>query len=601
MRLPSLSEFKSLFTRKVPQTAERGYREVVAGIGTDNWSIAMLGEDADVWANRYLLLARSRDLFRVNPIFNGYRDLLWSNIFGDEGIMMRNKAKEQEDRVVYSVDGKGSRDELTFLVEREQHVNWLRSKAGSRTLTKEQQYRAFHLADFLETNERSLSQIFGRATATVKVGELDLYANDQIEKAWQFWGLRYADARRTRTYGVIRQMRLIGAVRDGDFFIRTVESASANESGFTLQLINSEWCDFFYNDILPNGNVVRMGIEYQQHVWGIGEPVAYYFIKRQPMDWQFTMNGGFNFASGNLHERISADEIIHYCRCVDNDGTRPAPWAASTFPAARQLDQAMLAEVIAWREAACKSGFYTSTLIPEGGMMAALPDPRTGIPTQSMKPGEWRGLPFGIEPVTNDPKHPNSNVSDYRKASGQNMTAGMPGGDYNVLFSDLENINFSAGRLGRLNTNESSKMIQRNDIDTAERPIFERWMRMALITGFVPLPVSKFKKFNRPVFQARRWRQVDEVKEEQASAMRVSNKKNSRQRECAEQGVDFMDVLEELAEEELAIEAFGMSSATTAETQEQLATDTDDEEAEPKKPKTEKGHGTNGSRILLPS
>ncbi len=582
-------------------THERGYREVVAGTGTKDWSVTMLGEDADVWANRYLLLARSRDLFRVNPIFNGYRDLLWANVFGPKGIMLLNEAKETEDRIVYSADGGGSKQELAYLVAKERDVNWLRSRGGKRELPEHQKYRAMHLADFLETNERGLTEIFSsRATATVKVGELDLYANYQIEDAWEEWGMRYADARRTRTYAVIRQLRLIGAVRDGDFFIRTVEDPRANEFGFTLQLINSEWCDFFYNDILPNGNVVRMGIEYQQYSWGLGEPVAYYFIKRQPMDWQFSMAGAFNFTTGSLHDRIPADEIIHYCRPVDNDSTRPAPWAASTFPAARQLDQAMLAEVIAWREAACKSGFYWSDVVPEGGMEAALPNPTAGIPTQSMQPGEWRGLPFGVKAQSNDPKHPNSNVSDYRKASGQNMTSGMPGADYNTLFNDLESINFSAGKLGRVSTIEGSQMIQQNDIDTAERPIHGRWLRMALVTGAIPLPVAKFKKFNRPNFQARGFRQIDEVKEEQASAMRIANKKSSRQKECAREGQNFFRVLEDQAEEEIAMESYGMNPATTAVTPQQLATLTDETDPEDAKPQG-KSHGTNGKRALIPA
>jgi capsid protein len=172
------------------------------------------------------------------------------------------------------------------------------------------------------------------------------------------------------TYHVLRQLRLINGVRDGDIFIRHIRDPKLNEFGYSVQLISAEWCDRFYNDTLENGNVVIMGIEYQMNSWGLGKPVAYYFIKRQPRDWQFTsLWAGFgvgSYSRGINRARIDALDIIHYARPVDADATRPAPWAASTMLKGRQLDQYELAEVIAAREAACKTGFYYSDILPEG-------------------------------------------------------------------------------------------------------------------------------------------------------------------------------------------------------------------------------------------
>lgn len=549
---------KSRATKSSALLETRGYREVTAvGGQNQDWSISMLGEDSDVWQNVWLLTSRVRDLFKTNPTFVKYREMLWSNVFGAKGIMLRMKIQEQADRVVYSAD------EKACLMKHEDRINRVRQWAEKKTGTEIECYRAFTLADRLD---RTRFDDVLRGEAMVKVGSPDVYANTLVEARWKEWQRAgYCDVRQRRNYNTLRQLRLSNAVRDGDIFVRHIKTPGVNKFGYSLQLISAEWCDRFYNTILPNGNVVIMGIEYQMSSWGIGRPVAFYFIKRQPMDWQFSIPGAFNFASGAVHQRVNAEEIIHYARAVDAEGTRPAPWVASTIPASRQLDQAMIAEVIAWRESACKVGFLYSDILPEGGNGGVPIDPKTGLPRQSLTPGETHALPWGVKYQAVDPTHPNSNVEQFRKSAGRSQSAGMPGADYNVLFNDLENINFSAGRLGRLDTNEMSMLLQEFDIETAERPIFESFLEMSLITGAIPLPLSKFDKFNKPVFQGRRWAQVDETKAVQAAALRVANKFSSRNRECADEGVDFEDNAFELAEEEMLLEQLGLSTETTAE------------------------------------
>ncbi len=545
---------------------QRGFSDSVgSGSANADWSPALIGDDADLWQSAYMLTARMRDLFKTNPVYIKYRELLWSNIFGENGIMLRMKIKETEDRIVYAPD------EARALISYERRVNRLRQWAEEKLSTDIERYRAFKLADAME---RSSTDSIIRGKATIQVGDPDVFANQLIENSWSEWQrAQNCDVRGRRNYHVLRQLRLINGVRDGDFFLRHVRDPKkqVNQFGYALQMISSEWCDRFYNDTLPNGNVVVMGIEYEMNEWGLGKPAAYYFIKRQPRDWQFsTLAVGFglggNYARNIARARIEAADIIHYARPVDSEATRPAPWAASTMVKGRQLDQYELAEVIAAREAACKTGFYYSDVLPEGGSAQYdQPDPTTGISLEALAPGETRALKWGVRYQERDPKHPNGNAAQFRKMMGQSMTAGMPAGDYNTIFNDLENINFSAGRLGRLDTNEMSKMIQRFDIDVAEQPIFEAWLEMALVTGAIALPLQKYDKFNKPVFQGRRWAQVDEVKAINAAALRIANKLSSRNRECADEGIDFEDNAFELAEEEMLLQSLGLETATTVE------------------------------------
>ena len=565
--------------RQGQEMQTRSYREV-SGVGTENsdWPFTLISDDSDLWQNVWALTSRCRDLFKTNSIYIKYRNSLISNIFGEKGIMLRMKIKETEDRVV---QGKNERQEKFDLLAHEKKIQRLLDWAASKKGTKAQQYRAFHLAEGLSLSKTD-DVLTGRAM--IKVGQMDVFANMLIERRWDEWQrAQFCDLRRTRDYNCLRQLRLIGAVRDGDCFIRLIRSPKRNKFGFSIQVINAEWCDRFYNALLPSGNVVIMGIEYEMTDWGVGAPAAYYFIRRQPQDWQFTIPGAFNFVGGNLHVRIDASEIIHYARPVDADATRPAPWIASTIPKGRQLDQYELYEVIAAREAATKVGFLWSDMNMEGGGAQVPIQPKGSLPKWRVGPGDIIPLEWGVKYQERNAAHPSQNMPTFSKEMLRRIAAGCPGADYNVLANDLENINFSAGRLGRLDTNETSKMIQEFDINTAERPIFEAWLEMSLITGAIEMPLVKFEKFNKPIFHGRRWRGVDETKDVTAAALRVANKFNSRTREIAEDSGDFEEIAFELAEEEMLLDSLGLETTLTVEgaKQPQPAQDTADNETPP--------------------
>lgn len=512
--------------------SRKDYKQVVGvgGINSD-WALNALSEDADVWQNQFGLRTRSRDLFRTDVYFQKYSEELWANVFGSEGITCRMRVKETEDRIVYSPDEKSFRQANANRVDR---VNEYLKRRFNRSIERQ---------------------------ATIKVGDLDLYANKVIEEAWAKWKRReFCTVSGVLSYNEVCQIRLLSAARDGDFFLRHIRSPQVNEYGYSLQLINSEWCDFNLNTRDPDsGNDIRMGIERDK--WG--KRIAYYFIKRTPMDWQFGTPGFGQTGGPKTYTRIPAEEIIHYARYKDGDNTRPAPWSASVIQKSRHLDKYEEAEVVAARVSACKLGFFTSNQVPEGGeAMGDRPDP-TQEATMDAEPGSFTGLKWGIDFKEWNPEHPNGNFDLFRKGMLRAWCAGMPGANYNIIANDLEGVNYSSGRLGMLDERELWKLIQRFDIDIAERPIFENWLEMSLMTGAIPLPLAKFDKFNKPIFRGRRWAWVDPQKEVEASALQVANKFTSRTRvvEDSDVDADFEQIIFELAEEEMMMEELGLDPA----------------------------------------
>jgi lambda family phage portal protein len=566
---------------KAAKPRKRGYDQVSAlNFQNSDWKLNVLTEDADVWQNQYILRARIRDLYRTNPYFQKYREELWANVFGEHGIALRMKAKENEDRVV------NTPDEKTAIKIYEQRVNKVREWVATKTSRE--------LVRLVMTRENN------RGQATIIAGQLDVFANQLIERRWDEWKrAEYCDLRGQRDYSELQQIRILSAARDGGHFIRCIEDPSVNKFGFTLQQVNDEWCDYWLNKTLPNGNVIRMGIERQMTNYGPGKPIAYHFLRQFPESWQWSQMGGFSFQAGLTHDEIPASQIIHYARYTDNDSTRPAPWGASVIPKSRQLDGYEIAEVTAARVSACKMGWFYSDLVPEGGDIGT-PDPKK-TNFMDATPGGFYGLPYGVKFEGFDPNHPNGNFDTFRKGMLRSWCAGMPGANYNIIANDAEGVSYSTGRIFSLDDRDLWKLIQRFDIRRAETPIFERWLRQALVVKIIPLPLQKFDKFNQPHFSGRRWTWIDPKADALANREQLLMGLTSRSRLSDDGGVDFDDVLFELAEEEVLIQEFGLNAislesmaqaAPSAEPandeEEPVDEDEQDPPEKPKKPKRQR-------------
>jgi hypothetical protein len=130
----------------------------------------------------------------------------WANVFGAEGITCRMRVKETEDRVVYAPDEKGV---ITANARRRERIAKYVERKYGRTF---------------ET----------RAGATIQVGDLDLYANKTIEDGWRDWQRReYCTVSGALSYNEVRQIRLLSAARDGDYFIRHVRDPKINDYGYS--------------------------------------------------------------------------------------------------------------------------------------------------------------------------------------------------------------------------------------------------------------------------------------------------------------------------------------------------------------------------------
>lgn len=526
--------------KKEREAIRNDYSELVEKLkqSSPDWTRSNVSVDQDIYRNHLDLRDYSRDLWKMNPYLIAYEQELCTNVFGPCGIQLRMRVKELEDRVLYTPEERAVFEQAD--ARRKEVLAYLSRKTGREVKAKQ-----------------TVRIIKGKAT--IKVGELDVFANQLIERKWKEWQRKEnCTVTGKLSYNESRQLRLVSCARDGGHFIRLVRNTKLFKPfGFKIQHINDEWCDYGYND--PQKNI-RMGIEYGE----FGEPMAYHFLKARPgQDWNNPPTRGMARAEDRV--RIDASEIIHYARFSSNaDVTRPAPWATAIMSTARQQVKYTEAAVIAARVGACSNVFFEADNGgPDGTTAAEISSEDMRRLQMHMNPGGMHGLPPGVRANVVNPNNPNANFGGFRNEILRELCAGLPGASFSVIGQNYAEINFSAGRLDRLSTTWAWMMLQQFDIDTAERPIFEAWLKMALTTGAIPLPVEKFDKFNKAVFTGRRWEGVDPVKEQNARAMAVTNNFTSWQRIHDEQGTDLEEVLFENAEAMMMMDQLGIDSSTT--------------------------------------
>lgn len=545
----------------------RGFSEISAvGRQQSDWIMSGITDDADLQSNWFLLVQYSRDLFKMNPYMRKFRVDLIANVFGACGIILQMKIKEEIDRVVYAAE------EKAWLEAKER--SWKSWQARAKAIQKRKpsfdsmfcRDREFFARENVGQNGST------RAKAVVKAGQPDAYANNLIERAYKRWQLKQnCTVGQRHSYAQTRHQRLIMCARDGDVFIRLLRWTKGDKTapivdsdfGFAIQLISSEWVDHGINQLLDNGNYVKMGIEYDK--WGAA--VAYYVVKRQPNDWRHYSMAG---SRGGIDkcERVESRDMIHYCQFEDSESGRGAPWIASIMSKLRHLDKYSEAEVISARAEACKGGHYEATVpgvAPEdlADYMEKIGENGKRL-TDSVEPAMWKALPYGYTANAHDPKHPSGNFPAFKKEMIREVCAGA-GDQYNIMAGDLEGVNYSSMRAGALDIRELWMLTQEFDIETAEIPIFSAFLEMALANGAIPLPLTKLAKYNHPQFQGRRWPWVDPLKDAKADQQAIDSLLDSRTRICNENGKDFEEIIEEQAIEKILIEEAGLLVTNAAE------------------------------------
>jgi lambda family phage portal protein len=425
----------------------------------------------------------------------------------------------------------------------ERNLQTMRSR--SRQLAKDNDY-------FKKFTRMAMNNIVGPNGFVLSVpckrpdGSVDMLDRAVLEKAFGKWCKRNIGSV-TGRLSFKRLLRLVVRhwVVDGEAIIRMVEGKGFGPFGFQLQVIDPALLDHTLRADLGAGSKIRMGVEFDS----MGRILAYHFVKDKML------------AYADRHERVLATEIIHLFIEEEAGQVRGVPWAHSAIRRLNDLGGFEEAAVIAARVGASNMGFFVPPADQTGSAAGSFAtdkktDEKTGEEQliRDAEPGQFQELPAGYGFEKFDPDYPHQNFDPFVKAMLRGAASGI-GADYPTLANDLENVNFSSIRSGKLETQDEWMCLQDIVIEALLEPIWPRWLTMAFVSGQLgSLPISKFDKYDCAVWQPRRWTWVDPMKDVQAKALEINSGFSSISQVLRELGRDPETIATEL---EADIKRFG--------------------------------------------
>lgn len=304
---------------------------------------------------------------------------------------------------------------------------------------------------------------------------------------------------------------------------------------------------------------VRSGIEFDSY----GAPVAYHVLKTHPGD---TL--GLWGASSGLPkewERVPAftpwgrPRVIHLHDKERTGQSRGKPLVSAVLRDFKMAGDYASNELQASLANSLVAAFLESDLGQDGAAQLFGEDAR-GAWNASIKEArsirKLKGaavipLPAGAKMSSFTPGRPNQAFDAFmtnvecRIAAGMNLSR-------EVLMKDFSKSNYSSARATLLEVWRYFLGRRRWITDLFLRPAYELWLEEAIHAGEIEAPDFYESRYAytraRFIFGGRGW--VDPVKEAQAAAMRIEAGISTLQQECAEQGLDYEEVLDQLAIEQ---------------------------------------------------
>ncbi|HHN72500.1 MAG TPA: phage portal protein, partial [Thermopetrobacter sp.] len=187
-----------------------------------------------------------------------------------------------------------------------------------------------------------------------------------------------------------------------------------------------------------------------------------------------------------------------------------------------------------------------------------------GTPVR-LKSGAFLPLPLGARVASYNPDRPNTAFGSFVETVLRHIAAGLhiP---YELLAKDFSKTNYSSARAALLEAWRYFNGRRRWLTDYWLRPIYELWMEEAVDAGLIEAPGFYA---NRDAYTACRWifagrGWVDPVKEAQAAKIRMETGLSTLEAECAEQGLDWEDVLRQQRREMDLRQELGLPEPDTA-------------------------------------
>ena len=359
--------------------------------------------------------------------------------------------------------------------------------------------------------------------------------NDQLDKLWQQWCRKEnCDITASQSFNQIMRMAVTRKQVDGGvLFIKRYTRGGLVP--FKLQMIEVDELDTTASIPRHKGNTVVGGIEYDPARRAVG-----YFIQQYDVEgWKLT-----------TPVYIEAKHVIPYWTKHRPSQLREVSDLSPTITRVRDTNEFITAVSVKERIAACLAVFIKRATptggFGRGGVVAG--GDRVTYEGKSLTPGMIKEMNVGDSIETVEPKSAGSDASQFLKMQWRLIGAGQ-GMSYEATSRDMSESNYSSARQGA-NEDEATFAAEIELLTEIMSEIYETFVISCYLAGLINPPGFWDKKAD---YLAHKWVQapkkwIDPAKETTATKTALATGQKTFQDVAAEQGKDWKEVVDEMAE-----------------------------------------------------
>ncbi len=302
-----------------------------------------------------------------------------------------------------------------------------------------------------------------------------------------------------------------------------------------VQLIDAAQLPLWKTGIAPNGNLIRMGIEFDSR----GKRAAYWFLRRHPGDWTIRLGA----AESDLFMRVPAAEVIHVFEAEEIGQIRGEPRMAPTLFDMWSAGEYDRAELTRKKTSALFAGFIREEDAEDLTISRATPNDNADLELEPGTLQTYKGaaIDFTTPPDVGTGYEP----WQYRNLTRAAAGAGVP---YAAMTGDLKGANYSSMRAGALEFRRQLEQFQRHTLV----PLFCRgvarwWLDAGVLGGMLPIKPADWRTGWRGVlsqlhFVPARWDWVDPLKDIKGEEVATAAGFKARSQVIEELGDDAEEV-----------------------------------------------------------
>lgn len=374
--------------------------------------------------------------------------------------------------------------------------------------------------------------------------------NAEIEKAWRKWTkARNCDVTGQQSFSQMLRMAVERKKIDGGILFHKCYTPGGFIP-FKLQAIEVDELDV--SQYMPKNPANRVvdGVEYDAY----NKPVGYW-IRQYSIDGYQLLEPVY----------VDAKDIIFYFQKNRPSQVREVSDMAPTITRIRDVNEFVKAVSLKERIAACLSVFITKTSTGSTGGLGRGFNQTPQAPSKSydgkrITPGMIMELNEGENVNSVNPPGAGAEAAEYLRIQ-QGLIASGQGVSYEAVTRDMSQTNYSSARQGLI----EDRLIFEDEIELLTEKImdevYETFVMSVVLAGAVKAPANFWNKLDEYlehewVASPKAW--IDPAKEANANKIALATGQKTFKEICAENGRDFEEVLEEIANTKAYAEKLGL-------------------------------------------